>query len=76
MVGPGGGPSQEVDGTVLFDGRGGVVGVDVEPDAPERTVVLVGCHEDVKTTRSATVSVSRDARGEIASVVVRAVKAP
>jgi len=52
------------------------VGVDVEPGTAARTVVMVGKHEDVAMTRSAKVSVSRDAKGEVAWVVVAGVTAP
>ena len=61
---------------MLLDRRGAVVGVDVEPESPGRTVVLWGAHEDVARTRDARLEVSRDASGEIAAVVVHDVDPP
>jgi hypothetical protein len=66
----GGGPAESVEGTVLVDAKGEVVGVDVEPSSNRRVVVMLGRHEDVATTRSAKVSVSRSPNGEVASVTV------
>lgn len=38
--------------TLLFDGAGALIGVDVDPDG-KRTVLMLGRHEDVKRTESA-----------------------
>jgi len=75
-VSAGGGKVRGERGTALLDARGRVVGVDVEPTAPSRVIVLAGRHEDVASTRDARLSVSRDARGEVASVVVHDVDPP
>jgi hypothetical protein len=72
----GGGAVRDTSGTVLLDADGRVVGVDVEPDAPSRTVIMLGAHETVARTVTVRVSVARDAHGEIASVVVHGVDAP
>jgi hypothetical protein len=69
----GGGASREVAATLLLDAKGGVVGVDVEPDAASRVIVMAGRHEDVHETKSVRVAVSRDAGGDVTSVVVRGV---
>ena len=75
-IGSGGRSPKDEPGTVLLDANGGVVGVDVTPDAPTRAVVLVGRHEDVVETKPVRVAVSRDGRGQIASVVIHGIDAP
>ena len=75
-VGTGGCKAREENGAVLLGKDGVVVGVDVGPDTPGRTVVLVGRHEDVVRTTEAKLEVSRDARGDIASVIVHGVDSP
>jgi len=75
-VGAGGNRAREEKGAVLLGKDGVVVGVDVGPDTPGRTVVLVGRHEDVVRTTEAKLEVSRDARGDIASVIVHGVDSP
>jgi hypothetical protein len=69
-----GGRAREVEATVLLDKSGKVVGVDVEPDAPGRTVVMAGRHEDVASTKATKVTVTRGADGEIAAVEVTGLK--
>jgi hypothetical protein len=54
----------------LLDDVGGVVGVDIEPDGPARLVVMVGPHEAVSRTLAARLTVSHDASGHLAHVVV------
>lgn len=75
-VGPGGGAKAKGRGTVLLDKRGAVVGVDVEPDAASRAVIMLGAHEDVFRTVDVRLSVTRDARGEVTSVVIHGVDPP
>lgn len=48
--------------TLLFDGAGALVGVDVDPGGA-RTVLMLGRHEDVKSTE--------DAQGAIDGTKVR-----
>ena len=45
------GPKGKVPCTLLFDGSGALVGIDVDPDGT-RTVLMLGRHEDVKSTES------------------------
>jgi hypothetical protein len=71
-AGDGGGAAREERGTVLLDGDGRVVGVDVEPDSPSRVVIMRGTHEQVSSTRDAKITVSRDASGAVAWVRVKA----
>lgn len=46
------GAARKAPVTLLFDGAGALVGVDVDPDGA-RTVLMLGRHEDVKSTESA-----------------------
>lgn len=46
------GSAGKVPCTLLFDGSGALVGVDVDPDG-KRTVLMLGRHEDVKSTEAA-----------------------
>ena len=55
---------------LLLDGAGHLVGVDLGGEGPGRVVVLLGRHEDVASTRSARVTVTRCHGGAIARVVV------
>ena len=71
-----GGPTKDTVGTLLLDARGNVVGVDVEPDLASRVVVMVGAHEAVARTVDVRLGVSRDPRGEVASVIVYGVETP
>jgi hypothetical protein len=75
-VRPGGGSPSEVSGSVLLDDAGGVVGVDLDPDGPARLVIMVGTHEAVARTRATRLSVSRDANGQVAHVVVHGIERP
>jgi len=45
------GRARKVACSLLFDASGALVGVDVDPDG-ERTVLMLGRHEDVKSTES------------------------
>lgn len=47
----------ELPATLLLDGRGHLVGVDVAPEREERLVVMLGSHEVVATTKDARVHV-------------------
>lgn len=42
---------------LLLDARGGLVGVDLGAEGFERVAVMLGAHEDVASTRPASVSV-------------------
>ena len=46
------GAARKAPVTLLFDGGGALVGVDVDPDGA-RTVLMLGPHEDVKSTEPA-----------------------
>jgi len=52
--------TRTVAALLLLDGAGFLVGVDVEPDAPARTVVMLGAHEKVARTTPARVGVCTD----------------
>ena len=55
---------------LLLDAQGFLVGVDLEPDAPSRTVVMIGAHESVARKASARVGLCSDTRGGIFEVRV------
>jgi hypothetical protein len=75
-VSAGGTATRDAGGTLLLDVHGAIVGVDVEPSSSSRAVIMLGKHESVATTRDVRLSVSRDANGEVAWVVVHGVDAP
>ncbi len=47
---------------LLLDGKGHLVGVDVEPDSPKRLVVMLGPHESVASATDARVHVEGGGR--------------
>jgi hypothetical protein len=53
---------------LLLDAQGFLVGVDVEPGAPARTIVMLGEHEAVDRKVAARVGVCSDASGEVFEV--------
>ncbi len=57
-----------VPAMLLLDSAGFLVGVDVEPDAPARTVVMLGSHEKVARTLAARVGVCTDHSNEVFEV--------
>jgi hypothetical protein len=52
----------DLPATLLFDGGGHLVGVDVSPDTPDRLVVMLGPHEAVDRTTDARVHVEGGGR--------------
>jgi hypothetical protein len=60
---------------LLLDGQGFLVGVDVEPDAPTRTIVMVGQHESVARKATTRVGVCTDASGGVFEVRVAGARA-
>ena len=60
------GASPELHGdlpaTLLLDGSGHLVGVDVAPESPNRLVVMLGPHESVASTTGARVHVEGGGR--------------
>ncbi len=55
---------ERVDGQLLLDAAGYLVGVDLGGEGFARTVVMAGPHEAVARTEPVSVDVVRDARGE------------
>jgi hypothetical protein len=53
---------------LLLDAQGFLVGIDIEPDAPGRAIVMVGPHESVARKASARVGVCTDASGGVFEV--------
>ena len=66
--------TRTVPADLLLDDAGFLVGVDVEPDAPSRTVVMVGPHERVARRAPARVGVCTDASGSVFEVRVARAK--
>jgi hypothetical protein len=60
--------TKTVPATLLLDAAGFLVGVDVEPAAASRTVVLLGSHEDVATSVETRVAICTDATGDVFEV--------
>ncbi len=52
----------DLPATLLLDGAGHLVGVDVAPDSPDRLVVMLGPHESVASTLDARVHVEGGGR--------------
>jgi hypothetical protein len=61
---PGASPDLHGDlpATLLLDGSGHLVGLDVAPESPNRLVVMLGPHESVASTTSARVHVEGGGR--------------
>ena len=64
-----------VPATLLIDAAGFLVGVDVEPDAPGRTLVLLGTHEKVARTLPSRVGVLTDHGGEVFEIRIAGARA-
>jgi hypothetical protein len=60
---------------LLLDQKGFLVGIDVEPNAATRIIVMVGAHEDVARKVSARVGVCSDAGGDVFEVRVAGARA-
>ncbi len=58
----------EASATLLLDGRGRLVGVDLGGEGFARTVVMLGGHEAVAEQRPARVRVARGPDGSVAEV--------
>jgi hypothetical protein len=67
--------TRTVAADLLLDAQGFLVGVDVEPSQPARTIVMVGPHEKVARTLAVRVGVCTDASGGIFEVRVQAARA-
>jgi hypothetical protein len=67
--------TRTVGADLLLDAKGFLVGIDVEPDAPGRTVVMLGPHESVATKVSARVGACSDASGMVFEVRVAGARA-
>jgi hypothetical protein len=66
---PSGSP-RNVDGQLLLDARGFLVGVDLGGEGLERAVVMLGPHEKVDRTEPAKIVVRPDASGEAVELVI------
>ena len=60
---------------LLLDAQGFLVGVDVEPGAPTRAIVMLGQHESVARTVATRVGVCTDASGDVFEVRVAGARA-
>ena len=60
---------------LLLDAQGFLVGVDVEPEAPSRTLVMLGPHEQVARKTAARVGICSDASGGVFEVRIGAARA-
>jgi hypothetical protein len=67
--------TRTIDGTLLLDREGHLVGVDVGPEEPGRIVVMLGAHEAVARTLGTRLSVSTDASSMVYEVRIPAAKA-
>ena len=67
--------TRTVAADLLLDAQGFLVGVDIEPDAAGRAVVMVGPHEKVARKASARVGVCTDASGGVFEVRVAGARA-
>jgi hypothetical protein len=62
--------TRTVAADLLLDAQGFLVGVDVEPGAPARSVVMIGPHERVDRKLSVRVGVCTDASGGVFEIRV------
>ena len=62
--------TRTVAADLLLDTQGFLVGVDVEPETPQRTIVMVGAHEMVARKVRARVGVCTDGSGGVFEVRV------
>jgi hypothetical protein len=60
--------TRTVAADLLLDAQGFLVGVDVEPDAPTRAIVMIGSHEQVSRKVPARVGVTSNAAGDLSEV--------
>ena len=67
--------TRTVAAELLLDAEGFLVGIDVEPDAPTRAIVMVGPHERVERKVSARVGVCSGASGEVFEVRIGGARA-
>jgi hypothetical protein len=61
--------------TLLLDAAGFLVGVDVEPDAPGRTIVMLGSHDAVARTVATRVGVCTDHSNAVFEIRIAGAKA-
>jgi hypothetical protein len=67
--------TRTVAADLLLDPQGFLVGVDLEPSSPARTVVMIGPHEAVAGALSVRVGVCTDASGHVFEVRVGSARA-
>jgi hypothetical protein len=67
--------TRTVAATLLLDDAGFLAGIDVEPDAPGRTVVMLAGHEKVARRVPARVGVCTDQSGTIYEVRIASARA-
>ena len=67
--------TRTVAATLLLDGAGFLVGVDVEPDARGRTVVMLGSHDKVARSVSVRVGVCTDHSNEVFEIRIAGARA-
>ena len=67
--------TRTVAADLLIDAQGFLVGVDVEPNTPARTVVMLGSHEKVARTLAARVGVCTDHSNEVFEVRIAGARA-
>ena len=60
--------TRTVAADLLIDAQGFLVGIDVEPSTPARTIVMIGRHEMVARKMSVRVGVCTDASGRVFEV--------
>ncbi len=72
---PGTVKTMTVPGNLLLDDAGFLVGIDVHPDGPTRTVVMLGPHERVSRRVEARVGVCTDASGGVFEVRIAGARA-
>jgi len=68
------GAGRRVEGRLLLDAAGYLVGVDLGGEGLSRVIAMVGPHEKVDRTEPATLSVRADSAGAAVEVVVRGAK--
>jgi hypothetical protein len=72
----GGGKDTDCHGTALLDSHGDLVGVDIDPSSSSRVVVMIRAHEAVANTAPRRLTVTRDGKGEVISVLVHDLTRP
>src|ERR1700722_16728276 len=71
----GAGKTRTIEGQLLLDAQGYLVGVDLGGEGLARAVVMLGPHEKVEETKPVTIVVHADASGGAAELVTAGAKA-